>query len=237
MLFKYVVKNVARQYGKTATFMPKPLFQDNGSGMHTHQSLWKGGEPLFYDETGYAGLSDMARWYIGGLLTHAPAILAFANPTTNSYKRLVPGLRGAGQPRVQPAQPVGGGAHPALLPEPEGQAARVPLPRPVVQPVPGVLGHAHGRPRRHPEPHRAARPGRQGPLRPAARGAGRRCRRCPARSTRRSTPSRPTATSSRPAACSPTTSSRPGSPYKRVHEVDALRLRPHPWEFPLYYDI
>ena len=91
MLFKYVVKNVARQRGKTATFMPKPMFQDNGSGMHTHQSLWKGGEPLFYDEAGYAGLSDMARWYIGGLLAHAPAVLAFSNPTTNSYKRLVPG--------------------------------------------------------------------------------------------------------------------------------------------------
>jgi glutamine synthetase len=91
MLFKYTVKNVARAHGKTATFMPKPIFEDNGSGMHVHQSLWKGGEPLFYDETGYAGLSDMARWYIGGLLHHAPAVCAFANPTTNSYKRLVPG--------------------------------------------------------------------------------------------------------------------------------------------------
>ena len=91
MLYKYVVKSVARQHNLTATFMPKPLFQDNGSGMHTHQSLWKGGEPLFFSETGYAGLSDMARWYIGGLLTHARSILAFAAPTTNSYKRLVPG--------------------------------------------------------------------------------------------------------------------------------------------------
>ncbi len=91
MLFKYVVKNVARANGHTATFMPKPIFQDNGSGMHTHQSLWKAGEPLFYDETGYAQLSDLARWYIGGLLTHAKSILAFAAPTTNSYKRLVPG--------------------------------------------------------------------------------------------------------------------------------------------------
>ena len=91
MLFKYVVKNVARSNGYSATFMPKPLFQDNGSGMHTHQSLWKGGEPLFYGETGYAGLSDVGRWYIGGLLKHAPAVLAFAAPTTNSYKRLVPG--------------------------------------------------------------------------------------------------------------------------------------------------
>ncbi len=91
MLYKYVVKNVALAAGKTVTFMPKPIFQDNGSGMHVHQSLWKAGEPLFFDETGYAGLSDMARWYIGGLLKHTPAILAFAAPTTNSYKRLVPG--------------------------------------------------------------------------------------------------------------------------------------------------
>ena len=91
MLYKYVVKNVARNAGYTATFMPKPLFQDNGSGMHCHQSLWKDGEPLFYAETGYAGLSDMGRWYIGGLLKHAAAVLAFAAPTTNSYKRLVPG--------------------------------------------------------------------------------------------------------------------------------------------------
>jgi glutamine synthetase len=91
MLYKYVVKNVALAAGKTVTFMPKPIFQDNGSGMHVHQSLWKGGQPLFFDETGYAGLSDMARWYIGGLLKHTAAILAFAAPTTNSYKRLVPG--------------------------------------------------------------------------------------------------------------------------------------------------
>ena len=91
MLYKYVVKNVARRAGKTVTFMPKPIFQDNGSGMHVHQSLWKGGEPLFFDEKGYAGLSDLARWYIGGLLTHTPALLAITNPTTNSYKRLVPG--------------------------------------------------------------------------------------------------------------------------------------------------
>jgi glutamine synthetase len=91
MLFKYVVKNVAHAAGKTATFMPKPLFGDNGSGMHVHQSLWKDGEPLFYDERGYGGLSDTARWYIGGLLRHAPSLLAFTNPTTNSYHRLVPG--------------------------------------------------------------------------------------------------------------------------------------------------
>lgn len=90
--FKYIVKNTAELWGKTATFMPKPLFGDNGSGMHTHQSLWKDGSPLFYDETGYGSLSDIARWYIGGLLKHAPAVLAFTNPTVNSYHRLVPGF-------------------------------------------------------------------------------------------------------------------------------------------------
>lgn len=90
MLYKYIVKNVARRNGMAATFMPKPLFQDNGTGMHTHQSLWKGGKPLFAG-SGYAGISQMALHYIGGLLKHAPALLAFTNPTTNSYKRLVPG--------------------------------------------------------------------------------------------------------------------------------------------------
>jgi glutamine synthetase len=91
MLFKYIIKNTAWTAGKTVTFMPKPLFGDNGSGMHTHQSLWKDGNPLMYDEVGYAGLSDTARWYIGGLLKHAPSLLAFTNPTVNSYRRLVPG--------------------------------------------------------------------------------------------------------------------------------------------------
>ncbi len=91
MTYKYVVKNVARAAGKTVTFMPKPLFGDNGSGMHSHQSLWKDGETLMADADGYAGLSATARSYIGGLLAHAPALLAFCAPTTNSYRRLVPG--------------------------------------------------------------------------------------------------------------------------------------------------
>ncbi len=90
MLFKYVIKNTAVRRGKTVTFMPKPLFGDNGSGMHTHFSLWKGGSNLFAGD-GYAGLSKMALWAAGGLLRHAPALLAITNPTTNSYKRLVPG--------------------------------------------------------------------------------------------------------------------------------------------------
>jgi glutamine synthetase len=91
MWYKYICKNVAKKHGKTVTFMPKPVFQDNGSGMHTHFSLWKGGEPLFAGK-GYAGLSDLALHAAGGLLKHAPAVLAFAAPTTNSYRRLVPGF-------------------------------------------------------------------------------------------------------------------------------------------------
>jgi len=90
MVYKYVVKNVAKKHGKTACFMPKPLFGDNGSGMHTHQSLWKKGKPLFAGKE-YAGLSQMALYYAGGLLKHARALCAICNPTTNSYKRLVPG--------------------------------------------------------------------------------------------------------------------------------------------------
>ncbi|WP_134218560.1 type I glutamate--ammonia ligase [Pelotomaculum sp. FP] len=91
MMFKYIVKNVARKFNKTATFMPKPLFQDNGTGMHVHQSLWKDGNPLFFDANGYAKLSETAIYYIGGLLKHAHALTALTSPTTNSYKRLVPG--------------------------------------------------------------------------------------------------------------------------------------------------
>ncbi len=92
MYYKYLVRNVARKHGKTATFMPKPIFGDNGSGMHTHQSLWRGDTNLFWDEKGYAQISQTAKYYIGGLLRHAAALLGLCAPTTNSYRRLVPGF-------------------------------------------------------------------------------------------------------------------------------------------------
>jgi glutamine synthetase len=91
MWYKHVVKNVARMHGKSATFMPKPIFGDNGSGMHTHQSIWKGEKPLFAGD-GYGGMSELAMYYIAGIIKHAPALAAFTNPTANSYRRLVPGF-------------------------------------------------------------------------------------------------------------------------------------------------
>ena len=92
MYYKYVIRNVAKKNNLSVTFMPKPVFGDNGSGMHVHQSLWKGDTNVFFDESGYALLSETAMHYIGGLLKHTPSLLAFTNPTTNSYRRLVPGF-------------------------------------------------------------------------------------------------------------------------------------------------
>ena len=194
MLYKYVVKNVAQAAGYTATFMPKPLFQDNGSGVHCHQSLWKDGNPLFYGD-GYGGLSDMGRWYIGGLLKHARAVLAFAGTHHQLLQATRPGIRGPREPGVLTAQPIRRLSHPALLAEPEGQARGIPLSRPLVQPLPGLLGHAHGGARWCAEPHRTSRPGGQGPLRPPPRGVVEGAAGAEYRSTRLSPPSRPTMTS------------------------------------------
>nr|WP_284290545.1 hypothetical protein [Angustibacter aerolatus] len=131
MLFKYVIKNVAHQHGKTVTFMPKPLFGDNGSGMHCHQSLWKDGEPLFYDERGYGGLSDVARWYIGGLLKHAPSLLAFTNPTVNSTTAWCPATRPPSTwstPRAT-APPACGSRSPARTRRPSASSSACPTRR------------------------------------------------------------------------------------------------------------
>ena len=230
-------EHVARQYGHTVTFMPKPIFGDNGSGMHCHQSLWKDGAPLFYDEVGYAGLSDTARYYIGGLLKHAPSLLAFTNPTVNSYHRLVPGYEAPVNLVYSQRNRSACVRIPITGLQPEGQAHRVPRAGPVLQPVPRVLRHADGRPRRHPQQDRAAGAGRQGPLRAAARGGPPASRRCPARWTEVLDALEADHDYLLEGGVFTPDLIETWIAYKRENEVDPIRLRPHPHEFELYYDI
>ena len=144
MLYKYIVKNVALRHGKTVTFMPKPIFGDNGSGMHTHQSLWKDNQPLFAGDK-YAGVSETCLYYTGGILKHAPALCAFVAPTTNSYKCLVPGFEAPVHLAYSSRNRSAGVRIPDLFTEPEGEAHRGPLPGSFVQPVPCLCRHADGR--------------------------------------------------------------------------------------------
>ena len=236
MLYKYVVKSVARANNLSATFMPKPLFQDNGSGMHTHQSLWRGGEPLFYAETGYAGLSDMGRWYIGGLLTHAPAILAFAAPTTNSYKRLVPGYEAPVNLVYSQRNRSAACRIPLYSKSPKAKRVEFRCPDPSCNPYLAfaamLMAGLDGVQNRIEPPDPVDKDLYDMPPEELAR-----------------VPQVPGSLDSALAALEADQDFLKAGgvftddlidtwiSYKRLNEIDAVRLRPHPWEFALYFDI
>jgi glutamine synthetase len=235
MMYKYIVKNVARRHNKTVTFMPKPLFGDNGSGMHTHQSIWKGGRPLFAGKE-YAGISELCLHYIGGILKHAPALAAITNPTTNSYKRLTPGFEAPVLLAYSSRNRSAGIRIPMYSPSPKAKRIEVRFPDPSCNPylafaamlMAGLDGIENkidpGEPMEKDlydlEPKEAAKvPTMPGSLDDAIdhlkkdhdfllKGG----------------------------VFSPDLIETWIS-YKRTREVDALRLRPHPYEFFLYYDV
>ena len=206
MLFKYIIKNVAKNAGRTATFMPKPLFGDNGSGMHVHISLWKDGKPLFAGDR-YGGLSEMALYFMGGILKHAAALCAFTNPTTNSYKRLVPGYEAPVQPGLLLRNRSAALRIPMYSASPAAKRVEVRFPDPSCNGYLAFCGHAHGRPGRGGEQDRPRPAPGQGHLLPLPGGTGRACLPPPAPWSRPWPPSRRTTTSCSRATCSPRTSS------------------------------
>ncbi len=194
MMYKYIIKNVARRHGKTVTFMPKPLFGDNGSGMHTHQSIWKENKPLFAGKE-YAGISQLCLWYIGGILKHAPALAAITNPTVNSYKRLTPGFEA----------PV----NLAYSSRNRSAGVRIPMPGPPMEKDLYDL-----------EPHEAAKIKKMpGSLDESLRNLEK----------------------DHDFLLKGNVFTRDvletWVSYKREKEIDLIRLRPHPYEFFLYYDV
>ena len=235
LLYKYIVKNTARKHGKTVTFMPKPLYADNGSGMHCHMSLWKDGQPLFAGD-GYAGLSEMALYYIGGILKHAQALIALTNPTTNSFKRLVPGYEAPVNLAYSQRNRSAACRIPVYSNSPKAKRVEFRCPDPTCNPylafsamlmagLDGIANKIH--------------PGE--PL---------------DRDIYDLTPQELAEVPSTPASLSDALDALEKDhafllngdvfmadvidtwiSYKRENEVDAIRLRPHPYEFALYYDI
>jgi glutamine synthetase len=234
MLYKYVVKNVAAQHGKTATFMPKPIFQDNGSGMHTHQSIWKGAEPLFAGDK-YIGISDICLYYIGGILKHAPALCAFVAPTTNSYKRLVPGFEAPVNLAYSSRNRSAGVRIPVYSPSPKAKRIEVRFPDPSCNPYLAFAAMLM-----------AGLDGIQSKIHPGD----------PLDKNLYDLPPEELATvPSCPASLEAALNALEADhafllrgdvftrdvietwlDYKRKRECDAIRLRPHPHEFALYYD-
>ncbi|MGI8706816.1 MAG: type I glutamate--ammonia ligase [Actinomycetota bacterium] len=236
MLYKYVIKNIGLRHNKTITFMPKPIFQDNGSGMHVHQSLWKEDEPLFWDELGYAQLSDTARWYIGGILEHAPALLALCAPTTNSYKRLVPGYEAPVNLVYSQRNRSAAVRIPLYSKSPKAKRMEFRCPDPSSNPYlafPAMLMAGLDGIRNKTEPPEPVD-----------------------KDLYELPPEELAEVPQVPASLEEALDALEADhdflleggvftedvishwiDYKRVHEVDELRLRPHPWEFYLYYDI
>ena len=235
MMYKYIVKNVARRHGKTVTFMPKPIFGDNGSGMHSHQSIWKDGKPLFAGKE-YAGVSQICLFYIGGILKHAPALAAFTNPTTNSYKRLTPGFEAPVLLAYSSRNRSAGIRIPMYSPSPKAKRIEVRFPDPACNPYLAFAAMLM-----------AGLDGIENKINPGEPGEKDLYDLEPKEAAKIRT--------------------MPGSldealthlekdhqfllkggvftedlietwvSYKRAKEVDALRLRPHPYEFCLYYDV
>jgi glutamine synthetase len=235
MLYKYIVKNVARRHHKTVTFMPKPLFGDNGSGMHTHQSIWKDGQPLFAGKE-YAGLSQECLYYIGGILKHAPALAAITNPIVNSYKRLTPGFEAPVMLAYSSRNRSAGIRVPMYSPNPKAKRIEVRFPDPSCNPylafaamlMAGLDGIENKIDPGEPidkdlydlEPHEAARiPTLPGSLEEALRHLER---------DHQFLLKGGVFTEDLIQAW---------IHYKRTREIDPIRLRPHPYEFFLYYDV
>jgi glutamine synthetase len=235
MFFKYIIKNVAKKYNKTVTFMPKPLFADNGSGMHTHISIWKGGENLFAGSK-YAGLSDMALYAIGGILKHAPALCGICNPTTNSYKRLVPGYEAPVNLAYSQRNRSASVRIPMYSPNPKAKRLEYRCPDPSCNPylsfsaillaaLDGVQNKIHpGEPLDKDIYDLAPEELKKIPTTPGALDAALDALEADHDFLLRGDVFTPDVVET-------------WIEYKRKNEVDAVRLRPHPYEFCLYYDI